>query len=60
MNQTSRYIDIIYKERLDKMKEVLRMTKEITALEKKKKELMKEVDELGGIMVHLKQREEEK
>lgn len=60
MNQTSRYIDIIYKERLTKMNEVLRMTKEITALEKKKKELMKEVDELGEIMVHLKQKEEEK
>ena len=60
MNQTARYIDIIYKERLNKMKEALRITKEITSLEKKKKELMKEVDELSGIMVYLKQKEGEK
>lgn len=60
MNQTTRYIDIMKQEQNDKKSEVLDISNRIISLEKQKKELMKEVDELGKIMVYLKQKEEEK
>lgn len=60
MNQTERYIDIISQDQFNKKNEVIDISNKISSLEKQKKQLMKEVYELGKIMVHLKQKEEEK
>lgn len=59
MNQTERYIDIISQDQFNKKNDVIDIVNKISSLEKQKKQLMKEVDELGKIMVHLKQKEEE-